>query len=153
MAGSICIQITASDWAIYSLPNTNPITTYTTVRLLVSSLSCNLRQDSRRGQDRIRPTDSLRDQPLESIARSSLRDLSKRQGGWLTSALTRYHDKTLTDDTSKTADKTKTGSAAASKKSYFAIKARKGIINKGTIIIRLMTATNTVLFSPGYAAD
>ena len=59
----------------------------------------------------------------------------------------------LTDDTSKTADKTKTGSAAASKKSYFAIKARKGIINNGTMIIRLMTATNTVLFSPGYAAD
>lgn len=82
-----------------------------------------------------------------------MRDLSKRQGGWLTSALTHYHDKTLTDDTSKTADNTKTGSAAASKKSYFAIKARKGIINNGTMIIRLMTATNTVLFSPGYAAD
>jgi hypothetical protein len=63
------------------------------------------------------------------------------------------HEGRLTDETSRTADKTKTGSAAASKKSYFAIKAKKGIINNGTIIIRLMTATKTVLFSPGYAAD
>jgi hypothetical protein len=58
----------------------------------------------------------------------------------------------LTEETSKTADRTKTGSAAASKISYFAMAATNGIMSNGTIIIRLMTATNTVLFSPGYAA-
>lgn len=59
----------------------------------------------------------------------------------------------LTEDTRRTADNTKTGSAAASKMSYFAIRAKNGIMINGTMIIRLTTATKTVLFSPGYPAD
>lgn len=47
----------------------------------------------------------------------------------------------------------KTGSSAARNKSYLASAANKGINNRGVIIIRLVTATNTALFSPGLDLD
>lgn len=55
----------------------------------------------------------------------------------------------LTEETSNVAERMKTGSSAASNRSYLAIKAIKGSMRSGTMIMRLIIATNTVLFSPG----
>ncbi len=46
-----------------------------------------------------------------------------------------------------------TGSSAASNQSSTAIQARNGRSRAGTMIIRLTTATNTALFSPGWVVD
>lgn len=46
-----------------------------------------------------------------------------------------------------------TGSAAALNKSYLASAANKGMNKSGVIIIRLVTATKTALFSPGLDLD
>lgn len=42
-----------------------------------------------------------------------------------------------------------TGSSAALNRSYFARAAKRGMNRSGVTIIRLVTATNTALFSPG----
>lgn len=80
--------------------------------------------------------------------------MRQRQGGWLPSyqlvpAISSWGE--LTEDTSRTAERIKTGSSAASNRWYVASHPMIGKVSNGTTIILDMIATKTVLFSPGYA--